>query len=265
MEHQESPIAGLPLLRPMLAVPGVPFDSPDYLYEVKWDGIRCLAYLGKETSLFSRNGNNLTYHYPELQDLHLASSGTPVIIDGELVTFEGDKPSFYRLLTRNRLQNKASILQAAAQFPAVLMVFDILYLRGKSVLNQPLLERKQLLADNLANRAALSLCEYVKGEGTTFFQAVCKLGLEGMVAKQTDSLYYPGKRSQAWQKVKRMQEEDLVICGYTSGKGHRQSLGALILGGLPRRSLNLCRSCGLRFFPENYPAFVGAFRTPGNQ
>ncbi|HEX3031339.1 MAG TPA: non-homologous end-joining DNA ligase [Bacillota bacterium] len=231
MKLQYSPTTGLPLLRPMLAVPGEAFDSPEYIYEVKWDGIRCLAYLGEGTSLVSRNGNDLSYHYPELMDLHLTFPGRPLILDGELVTFEGGKPSFHRLLSRNRLQNTASIRRAAAESPAVLMVFDILYLKGNSLLEQPLLERKKLLADNLADHPALQLCEYVEGEGRTFFEAVCKLGLEGMIAKHADSRYYPGKRSNFWHKVKGMQEEDLVVCGYTRGKGQRESLGALILGG----------------------------------
>lgn len=232
MEHKESPIVGLPLYRPMMAVAGTPFDSPDYIYEVKWDGIRCLAYLGEETYLFSRNANNLTYHYPELKNLHqVFTPSTPLVLDGELVSFEGDKPSFRQLLVRNRLQNQASILQAATQSPAVLMVFDILNIGGKSLLNLPLLHRKQLLADYMGDHPALRLCDYLKGEGTTFFQAVSNLGLEGMVAKQIDSLYYPGKRSQFWKKIKSMQEEDLVVCGYTPGKGRCQALGSLILGG----------------------------------
>jgi DNA ligase D-like protein (predicted ligase) len=215
----------------MLAIMGEPFDSPDFLFEIKWDGIRCLAYLTKETVLYSRNSNDITQRYPELSNLHHKLKGVPMILDGELVVFERDKPSFHRLLTRNRMTNNYRISQAAAQYPAVLIVFDLLYYQGKSQLHLPLRERKKLLADVVVPTANLRLSEYVQNEGVEFYQAICRLELEGMVAKKLDSQYLPGKRSHSWHKIKRIQEEYLVICGYTKGKGQRQSLGSLILGG----------------------------------
>ncbi|MDA8211158.1 MAG: non-homologous end-joining DNA ligase [Clostridia bacterium] len=225
------PSPKLPLLKPMLAITGEPFDSPDFLFEVKWDGIRCLAYLTGETVLYSRNGNDLTYRYPELAGLHREVTGGPMILDGEIVVFEGDKPSFHRLLARDRLHNNFRIRQAAATYPAVLMVFDLLYYKGESQMGLPLKARKQLLADLPVSCPNLRLSEYILKDGVEFYQAVCRLELEGMIAKQLDSLYFPGKRSHCWHKIKRIFEEDLVICGYTRGKGRRQSLGSLILGG----------------------------------
>lgn len=225
------PSPGLPLLKPMLAIPGAPFNSPDFLFEVKWDGIRCLAYLTEETVLYSRNGNDITHRYPELAGLHRELAGAPLILDGEIVVFEGDKPSFHRLLARDRLHSNFRICQAAAEYPAVLVVFDLLYYQGKSKMDLPLKERKDLLANVLAPSENLRLSEYVLEDGVEFYQAVCRLELEGMVAKQLDSLYFPGKRSHCWHKIKRLLEEDLVICGYTRGKGHRENLGSLILGG----------------------------------
>lgn len=225
------PSPKLPLLKPMLAITGEPFDSPDFLFEVKWDGIRCLAYLTEETVLYSRNGNDITHRYPELSGLHCKLAGGPMILDGEIVVFEGDKPSFHRLLTRNRMTSNFRICQAALQYPAVLMVFDLLYYQGESRLNMPLRDRKKLLAEVVVPNANLRLSEYIQNDGIEFYKAICGLELEGMIAKQLDSLYLPGKRSHCWHKIKRIQEEDLVICGYTRGTGQRQSLGALILGG----------------------------------
>lgn len=221
----------LPLLKPMLAAPGEPFDSPEYLYEVKWDGIRCLAYLNRETLLYSRNGNDITYRYPELVGLHQGFSGAPLILDGEIIAFEGDRPSFHRLLARDRLQNNLRILRAAAEYPAVLIVFDILYLEGNSLLEKPLHHRKEVLKSLFPAHPSLRLNDYITGDGMTYYQAICDLGLEGMIAKQANSPYLPGKRSHCWLKVKRILEEDLIICGYTKGKGHRAGLGSLILGG----------------------------------
>ncbi len=221
----------LPLLKPMLAMPGEAFDSPDFLFEVKWDGIRCLAYLSEETVLYSRNGNDLTYRYPELASLHREITGQPMILDGEIVVFEGAKPSFHRLLSRDKLRNNFRIRQASLEYPAIYVVFDLLYYQGESQMSKPLQERKALLVNVLPTLNNLRVNDFMLETGIVFYQAICEMGLEGLIAKQLNSHYYPGKRTHYWHKIKRTLEEDLVICGFTKGKGHRQALGALILGG----------------------------------
>ncbi|HEX3031137.1 MAG TPA: non-homologous end-joining DNA ligase [Bacillota bacterium] len=218
----------LPQLRPMLAVAGYPFDSPDFLFEVKWDGIRCLAYLTEETVLYSRNGQDITHRFPELVDLHKELANVPVILDGEIVIMEEDKPSFKRLLARDKLTNNFRIQRAAKINPAVYMVFDILYHKGESQLDRPLLERKQLLANAFPTHPNLRLNEYTVEHGVDFFRAISRLELEGMMAKQLDSPYLPGVRSPHWYKIRKFLEEDMVICGFTREKD--ENLSSLIVG-----------------------------------
>ncbi|RKO67547.1 non-homologous end-joining DNA ligase [Desulfofundulus salinus] len=226
MEEQVS----LPLLKPMLATSSRPFDSPDFLYEVKWDGYRVLAYLDGGTLLRSRNLRDITATFPELEELHKCVKKQPAIIDGEIVIFQDGRPSFAALQARGRLEDPLKIKGMARRHPAILMAFDVLYAGGRSLLNEPLRRRKELLAEMIKPGDQVLVSEFVLHQGRAFTAACVARGLEGVMAKHLDSPYLPGRRSPYWRKFRHTKEADLVICGYQAGRGRRR-LGALLLGG----------------------------------
>ncbi|MEW6423942.1 MAG: non-homologous end-joining DNA ligase [Bacillota bacterium] len=217
----------MPLIRPMLAVNGEPFDSPDFLYEVKWDGYRCLAYLEDGTVLRSRNLKDLTPAFPELANLHPLVKKRPALLDGEIVAFKNGLPSFAALQARGRINDPLKIRRMAAVNPAIFVAFDVLYLGGASLLAKPLKERKEILAGAVGD-GPLVISDFVFEKGKEFFEACRERSLEGMVAKHLASPYLPGKRSRYWRKIRSTKEMDLIIFGYEKGRGERK-LGALLL------------------------------------
>jgi DNA ligase D-like protein (predicted ligase) len=200
-------------LRPMLTITAEPFDAPDYLFEVKWDGWRCLAFLDGKTRLQSRNLRDLTPAFPDLHAIHQAVDRPAMLLDGEIVTFWKGKPSFIRL--QKRLGRLAPASTVIAQVPAVFIAFDLLYLDGVSLMTQPLDERRNLLERHVHPEEALQISDTVTGRGVAFFEVCRDMGLEGIVAKKCSSLYYPGKRTPYWKKIKAVQRALFTICGYT--------------------------------------------------
>ncbi|MEG3070559.1 MAG: ATP-dependent DNA ligase [Peptococcaceae bacterium] len=221
----------LPLLRPMLATGSPPYDSEEHLFEVKWDGYRCLSYLWENaTTLYSRNCIDLTPRFPELAQLHLGVNSMPAILDGEIVALVEGKPSFAALQSRGRMQDSKAIGRACRVHPATLIVFDVLYAGGKNVMNSPLEERKKLLAEMVKKKEqGMIISQYVHEHGLDLYQACISQGLEGVMAKKLGSLYQPGRRSSHWQKFKHIRQADLIICGYQHRSGG--GLGSLVLGG----------------------------------
>ncbi|NLD27171.1 MAG: DNA ligase, partial [Acholeplasmataceae bacterium] len=182
--------------------------------ELKFDGIRALGYLDiNETVLINKRGKNLNPTYPELINLHEMAKGR-MIIDGELVVMKTGKPDFFALQRRSLLTDPLKIDLQRQLNPVCFIVFDLLYLRDKLIIDLPLWERKKLLEENVQESKYLLISRYIEENGQAFFELVQKEGLEGIVAKEKTSRYYPGKRSSVWLKVKVYQEEDLVICGY---------------------------------------------------
>ncbi|MQL51266.1 ATP-dependent DNA ligase [Desulfofundulus thermobenzoicus] len=220
----------LPLLRPMLAVSSRPFDSTRFLYEVKWDGYRALAYLDGGTVLRSRNLKDFTATFPELGGLHSGVNNRPAIIDGEIVIFQDGCPSFAALQSRGRLEDPVKIRGMARRYPAIFMAFDVLYAGGRSLLHEPLHRRKEILGEMLKPGGHVLISDFIIQEGIAFAAACAARGLEGAMAKHLDSPYLPGQRSRYWCKFRHTKEAELVICGYQPGKGRRR-LGALVLGG----------------------------------
>lgn len=216
MDHQN-----LPLLRPMLAVSAEPFSSNEYLYEIKWDGYRSLAYLDGGTMLCSRNLSELNSKFPELGGLHQRVRRKPAIVDGEIVVLENGKPSFAGLQSRGRHCDR----------PAVFVAFDVLYADGKPVIDLPLMERKNILQDMVSPGTEVILSQFVLYNGVDFYRACVQERLEGAVAKKLTGLYLPGRRSGAWKKFRHTKEADLVICGYQPGRPG-QGIGSLVLGGI---------------------------------
>ncbi|NLI11940.1 non-homologous end-joining DNA ligase [Pelotomaculum propionicicum] len=221
----------LPLLRPMLAVSAAPFDSAGHIFEVKWDGYRCLAYLeGGATVLWSRNGINLTSRFPELSWLHTRVKQTPAVLDGEIVVFENGKPSFAGLQSRGRMNDLKRIGRSSSECPAVFISFDLLYAGGKSLLELAIEKRKEVLADIVEPGDEICVSQFINGSGREFFKACVAQGLEGAVAKKLGSVYLPGRRSAYWQKFRHTREVELVVCGYQPQSSGRR-LGSLVLGG----------------------------------
>jgi bifunctional non-homologous end joining protein LigD/DNA ligase-1 len=214
----------------MLAASAEPFDSGEYLYEIKWDGYRGLIYLEGGTRIYSRNLLDLTGNFPELSGLHQKVERQPVVLDGEIVVFAGGKPSFAGLQSRGRMSDAGRIGRAALERPAVFIVFDVLYAGGVPVMEQPLTERKKLLSELVTPGEELFLSEYILTDGLDFYNACVGQGLEGVVAKKLTGTYLPGRRSTYWKKFRHTREADLIICGYQPGRGGR-GLGALVLGG----------------------------------
>ncbi|HBC94070.1 MAG TPA: ATP-dependent DNA ligase, partial [Pelotomaculum sp.] len=220
----------LPLVRPMLAVSSLPFDSGEHLFEIKWDGYRSLAYLDNHTVIRSRNLVDLTEKFPELAGLHRRVKKLPAILDGEIVVFEDGKPSFTGLQARGRRDGIKRTDRAFAGRPAVFIAFDVLYTDSGSVMEKSLEERKVILEDMVEQADELVLSRFIYAEGLAYYDACVREGLEGVIAKRLDSVYLPGRRSNSWQKFKDTREADLVICGYQRGAGGRL-LGSLLLGG----------------------------------
>lgn len=213
------------MLRPMLAVSAEPFDSPEFLYEVKWDGYRALAYLEEKTTILSRRLSDLTGAFPELTGLHERVVRRPAVLDGEIVVLAEGRPSFARLQAR-----AGSTERPGPVWPAVFVAFDVLYAGGAPVINRPLLERKDMLRAMVSPDDRIILSQYITKDGVAFYLACVGQGLEGVMAKRLAGTYRPGRRSSDWRKFRHTREVDLVICGYQPGRGGR-NLGSLLLAG----------------------------------
>ena len=202
---------------PMLATPGAPFDSERHLYEVKWDGIRAVTLAeGGGYRLLSRRGNDLTGNYPELAALARLPAGT--VVDGEIVVLNEGRPDFELALRRDRGSSRAA---ARGSTPAIYLVFDVMYRSFAPITELPLLERREPLSD-LVERCEsghVALSDGFIGAGVPFYREVCRRNLEGVVAKRVDSRYLPGRRSDAWIKIKRRIRYHCVVLGFLDKEG----------------------------------------------
>jgi bifunctional non-homologous end joining protein LigD len=195
------------------------FDSPDWLFEIKWDGYRAVAEVkGKDTRFYSRNGLSYNKAYPRIFN-ELIKWDINAILDGEVVVFKDGLPSF------QAIQNYRSTQNLAIQF----IVFDCLALDGKDLTKMKLIERKQILNELLPASEIVKYCDHVEAEGVALFEQARKINLEGIIAKRMDSKYYPDKRSKDWLKIKNINVDDFRIIGWTDPKASRKYFGALLL------------------------------------
>jgi DNA ligase D-like protein (predicted ligase) len=200
----------------------------DWLLERKFDGERCVARKeGGDVRLESRTGKDLTGTYPEVRAAVAAQRGRSVLLDGEVVAYDGDQTSFSRLQQRLGVREPSSELVTA--FPVVYCVFDVLEVDGDDLADQPLLERRARLAKAIRPQAALQLAEAWRGDARRRFGEACRSGWEGLIAKRADASYAPG-RSRDWLKLKCAWEQEFVIGGYTDPGGSRTDFGALLVG-----------------------------------
>lgn len=203
------------VIKPMLAKLSSPFDSPRFLYEIKWDGTRCLFFIedGK-IRLQNRRLNDITYRYPEFWDLPKAIPKDGLVFDGEIVVLREGRPDFRLLQEREHVVSPVKIKALAERLPATYMVFDLLYLEGESIMSRPLQERRHLLKELLPRSPFVVESRYVLEQGVAFFQQVIAQGFEGVMAKAVDSPYLPGKRVDFWLKFKPRGRRECVIVGY---------------------------------------------------
>jgi ATP-dependent DNA ligase len=188
----------------MLAVPAEPFDSPEYSFELKWDGIRALAAMEKGGwRLWGRERADYTQRYPELALLRRLPAGT--LVDGELVVCDAQgRPDLRRLLSRHGLTDDWRIRQARRFCSVRYVLFDLLYLAGRCLVHEPLARRRDVLAEvcQRLDAPAVRFSEAVVGAGTALYAAAVAHGQEGVVAKHLASAYRPGRRVAAWRKIK---------------------------------------------------------------
>ena len=205
-----------------------PFTSDAWIFEIKWDGVRAIAYVRDTLSLRSRNDRELSGQFPELGELLTLAPGT--VLDGEIVAMSGGRPDMQALLSRLQ-KGSGRVPPPGVSVPVTYIVFDILEKDKKPLTDLPLLERREILKKSVSEGPHVILSVPVEGKGEDYYRAAIEKGLEGIMAKRKDSLYEPGLRSGAWLKVKGQMTCDCVISGYTAGKGGRSStFGALILG-----------------------------------
>lgn len=201
-----------------------PFNSSDWIYELKLDGIRCLAYLDeKSTDLRNKRNINLTPKFPELMNIHKAVK-SKCILDGELLVLKNGVPDFYELQRRVMMSDSFKIQLAYSKYPASYVAYDIIYRNGEEVVDYPLLERKAMLQNILNENASIAVSRYIEHNGIELYQLAEQQKLEGVVAKRKDSKYYFDKRSKDWLKFKRLVDEDFVVCGYVRGESNNYSI-----------------------------------------
>ncbi|HEX9653254.1 MAG TPA: non-homologous end-joining DNA ligase, partial [bacterium] len=220
-------------IEPMLANSDKkPPTSGDYLFEVKWDGIRATIVLDEgQMRIISRGHRDVSKQFPELLIPEKAFRGTCAVFDTEIVCLDEDgRPSFKQVINRLMQRSASGIERGRQKHPVVCYVFDCLYLDGRPILQEPLTKRREWLADAIRKDSPYRVSEAVD-DGQALFEAAKALGLEGIVAKDRTSPYLPGKRSNNWLKIKTRQTMDCLIIGYTKGKGDRGALfGALHIG-----------------------------------
>jgi bifunctional non-homologous end joining protein LigD len=219
-------------IRPMLSTSGDPFDSEQYIFEPKWDGLRTILFLkdGK-VELQNRNLRDVTLGFPEIQEVKEGIDAVEAIIDGEIVvlTHKG-LPSFQQLQPRFGITDPHEAQTLAHNTPATLVAFDLLHLNRKDTINLPVQQRKQMLRKILHEGPFLLYSDHIASKGKQFYKLAKRKGFEGVVAKKIDSKYTPGLRSSEWIKMKSTETIDCIVVGYTAGEGERSTtFGALVL------------------------------------
>jgi bifunctional non-homologous end joining protein LigD len=251
-------------IQPMLArLSTLPEDESDWAFEVKWDGVRAITRSRPgRISIISRNGNDVTAAYPELRALNRTLGSHEAILDGEIVAFDDEgRPSFQALQSRMHVRGEAATRRLAQNLPVTYVLFDLLWLDGHSLMGLAYTERRTRLQALELEGARWRTPEYRPGCGTAFLAASKEQGLEGILAKRLDSSYTPGGRGGNWLKIKNVQRQELVIGGWTEGKGSRSKrIGALHLGVHDEDGeLRYAGKLGTGFHAEDLERLAGLF------
>jgi bifunctional non-homologous end joining protein LigD len=219
----------------MLATSGMlPTSDAGWAYEMKWDGLRALAYIsGGHVRLTSRTSRDITFVYPELAGLAAAVGSHEAVIDGEIVAFGASPwPDFEALQQRMNISTAAQARSLSAQNPVSYLAFDLLWLDGGSLLDEPYSHRRELLESLGLDSGRVQVPPSFAGESGADIQAVSKQQhLEGIMAKRLSSRYEPGRRTPAWRKIKNKRRQEVVIGGWQPGEGGRAGwIGSLLVG-----------------------------------
>lgn len=202
-----------------------PFDDPNYIYELKWDGERCVAYLepGRPPELRNKRNVRMLSKVPELAVISKQVKKR-CILDGELFILKDSRPDFSLIQRRSLMSDRFKIELDSKHNPATFSAFDVLYYDCRETMLLPLLERKALLDKSITDGPRMAISRYVEGQGTSLFNFAAERELEGIVAKVKDSIYIQDKRTTDWIKMKVMMEEDYVVCGYILKSNHMTSI-----------------------------------------
>ncbi len=235
---------------PMLAsTADKPPSGDEYVFELKWDGIRALISLEDgQVRIRTRNDIDITAQFPELHQVDKSFRATCGLFDAEIVCLDdAGKPVFKKVINRMNATGETAIQKMTKSNPAYCYVFDCLYLDGRPLINEPLLKRKEWVKDALKEGTAYRVSE-IEEDGELLFNAAKEFGLEGIMAKRKDSKYIPGKRSDFWQKIKVRSSTECVLLGYTQGKGERErTFGALQIAERVNGELNYRGKVGTGF------------------
>lgn len=204
------------------------FDDENYIYELKLDGIRCIAYIDKNgVDLRNKRNDKVIYKYPELNDIYKQLNCNNAILDGELFILKHNKTDFYEMQRRSLMSDKFKIELASKKLPVSFSAFDILYKDNSQLTDLPLIERKEILQNTLKENDRISITRYIETEGKKLFDLTTQNELEGIVAKKKDSKYYFGKRTKDWIKIKNFEDDDFVICGYIEKE---ENITSIVIG-----------------------------------
>ncbi|ADL07035.1 RNA ligase family protein [Thermosediminibacter oceani] len=226
---------GIPFI-PMEPLPHPkPFDDEKYGFQIKWDGTRIVAHLSGGVELFNRKMKRRTAQYPEVAGtLSDVLGDSDAVLDGEMITLIGGKPSFQQLMRRDWATDPGTINYLASRIPVTYVVFDILYLNGKSLIDLPFSRRYHILKSTLRSSDPVVVTDTFPGRGIALYEIARERGLEGIVAKRLDSVYQIGKKSDKWLKIKNRREVTALVGGFLAeGKSVRSLfLGQLVEGEL---------------------------------
>jgi bifunctional non-homologous end joining protein LigD len=243
----------------MLAVPvDKPFDSKDWVFEVKWDGVRSILFLNKSKNILeiqARSGLTITHRYPEIAAIAKSAvqCENSVVLDGEIVVLNSEGvPNFQRHQKRMNIDSEKEIESLSKSTPSTFYVFDILHLDGRNLRQLEFLERRTILAKVLKVRSPrIRISDYIEESGKAVFDTAVRMNLEGVVGKQKNSKYLEGARSPSWVKIKGTVTQDCAIIGYTPGEGNREGyFGSLILAAYISGRLKFIGHSGSGFTSE---------------
>lgn len=254
--------AGPDGLRPMLATAGtLPVRDAGWAYEMKWDGIRALAFIsGDGLRLTSRTGRDISQVYPELAGMASTVAAGQAVLDGEIVAFgDGEWPDFEALQQRMNISSAAQARILASQVPVSYLAFDLLWLDDKPLIDLPYVQRRELLDGLGLQGGNWQAPPSFPGESGAAVQAVSKEhGLEGIMAKRLQSRYEPARRSQSWLKIKNVRRQEVVIGGWKPGEGARAGgIGSLLVGVQDAGELVYCGHVGTGFTQQTLRMLAG--------
>lgn len=257
-------------ISPMMAMASPHVPTGDYTYEFKWDGVRAMSYIERgEIRIRSRNQHDITIAYPELSALPAAIGRRSAILDGEIIASDDSGlPSFALLQRRMHVRDAPQIRSLMAEVPIFYVIFDLLYLDGRSMTDQPLTLRRERLDELELAGPSWRVAASHAGQGDAMLAAARKHGIEGIVAKLQSSTYQPGRRSPAWQKIKIIQRQEFVVGGWIPQDGGDR-VGSLLVGYYDgNRKLRFAGGVGSGFSSADHARLVpllersAATRTP---